>query len=152
MSPGLSAATDPTVTMAPPPRSIMPGSTAWVSAYTPVRLTAITASQSSCPTQRALRTLLEYPALLTRMSTRPSSLTTHSAKARPWAGLATSASRATARPPAFVISATTSSRGALRRPATTTCAPSAASMSAVERPMPVPPPVTIAIFPPSFPI
>src|SRR5882672_3955358 len=152
MSPGFRAAIEPTVTMVPPPCSIMLGSTAWVRAKTPVRLTFITASHSSSGTQRALRALLEWPALLIKMSTRPCSLTTHSARARPWGGLATSASRATAWPPAFLISATTASRGGRRRPVTTTCAPSAASISAVERPMPVPPPVTIATFPSSFPI
>src|ERR1700687_2262970 len=152
MSPGRVAATEPTVTMVPPPRSIMPGNAAWISAKTPVRLTLMTASHSSCPTQRTFRALLECPALLMRMSTRPSSLTVHSTSARPCSGLETSPSRAAALPPAFVISATTDSSGALRRPDTTTWAPSAASMIAVERPIPVPPPVTIAIFPVSFAI
>src|SRR5258705_1170387 len=150
MSPGRMAATEPTVMMVPPPRSIMPGKAAWISAYTPVRLTLMTASHSSCPTQRTLRALLECPALLIRMSTRTSSLTTPSTRARPCSGRETSPSRAMALPPAFLISATTASRGALRRPDTTTWAPSAASMRAVDRPMPVPPPVTIAIFPVSF--
>src|SRR5437773_5742308 len=144
------AATEPTVMMVPPPCSIMPGKTAWISAYTPVRLTLMTASHSSCPTQRTLRALLECPALLMRMSTRPSSFTTPSTRARPCSGRETSPSRAIALPPAFLISATTASSGALRRPDTTTCAPSAASMRAVDRPIPVPPPVTIAIFPVSF--
>src|SRR6266851_4421760 len=112
----------------------------------------MTASHSSCPTQRTFRALLECPALLIRMSTRPSVLTVHSTSARPCSGRETSPSRAAALPPAFAISATTSSSGALRRPDTTTYAPSAASISAVERPIPVPPPVTIAIFPVSFAI
>src|SRR6266498_4290077 len=85
-----------------------------------------------------------------RMSTRPSSLTTPSTRARPCSGRDTSPARALALPPAVLISATTVSSGALRRPDTTTCAPSAASMRAVERPLPVPPPVTIAILPVSF--
>src|SRR6266542_2975133 len=85
-----------------------------------------------------------------RMSTRPSSLTTPFTRARPCSGRDTSPARALALPPAVLISATTVSSGALRRPDTTTCAPSAASMRAVERPMPVPPPVTIAILPVSF--
>src|SRR5713101_499343 len=112
----------------------------------------MTASHSSCPTQRTFRALLECPALLIRMSTRPSVLTVHSTSARPCSGRETSPSRAAALPPALAISATTSSSGALRRPDTTTCAPSAASISAVERPIPVPPPVTIATFPVSFAI
>jgi hypothetical protein len=45
-SPALSAASEPTVTMVPLPRSSMPGSTAWVRTYTAVRLTAITLSHS----------------------------------------------------------------------------------------------------------
>src|SRR6266496_93442 len=112
----------------------------------------MTASHSSCPTQRTFRALLEWPALLMRMSTRPSSLTVRSTRARPCSGRETSPSRATALPPAFVISATTASSGALRRPDSTTWAPSAANMSAVARPIPVPPPVTIATFPVSFAI
>src|SRR5258705_2973215 len=138
--------------MVPPPRSIILGSTAWVSAYTPVRLTATTASQSSCSTQRTLRRLLEWPALLTRTSTRPYWANVHSASARASAGLATSQARATARPPALAISPATASIGALRRPATTTWAPSAASISAAARPMPVPPPVMIATCPSSTPM
>src|ERR1044071_1937489 len=40
-------ASQPTVMIVPPPRSIMPGKAAWISAYTPVRLTLMTASHSS---------------------------------------------------------------------------------------------------------
>src|SRR5438046_1637761 len=63
-----------------------------------------------------------------------------------------SACRALALPPAPWISRTTSSSGGLRRPLTTTCAPSVASSLAVSRPMPLPPPVTIATCPSSLPI
>src|SRR5205823_7732762 len=59
---------------------------------------------------------------------------------------------AIALPPARWISPTTCVRGSLRRPATTTCAPSAASIFAASRPMPLPPPVTIATCPSSRPI
>src|SRR5262245_1079600 len=112
----------------------------------------MTASHSSWPIQRTLRALLEWPALLIRMSTRPSVLIAHSTRARPCSGRETSLSRATALPPALAISVATTSRGARRRPDSTTCAPSAASMCAVERPMPVPAPVTMAICPASFAI
>src|SRR5215467_5185675 len=111
----------------------------------------MTASHSSWPIQRTLRALLECPALLIRISTRPRALTAQSTRARPCSGRETSLSRATALPPALVISVATTSRGR-RRPDSTTCAPSAASMWAVERPMPVPAPVTMAICPASFAI
>src|SRR5512144_879370 len=114
--------------------------------------TASTLSHSSCPTQRMLRALLECPALFTRMSARPYWATVHSARPRASAAFSTSQARATARPPARVISPTTSSSGALRRPATTTRAPSAASISAAARPMPVPPPVMIATCPSRTPM
>src|SRR5262245_19974052 len=110
----------------------------------------MTASHSSWPTQRTLRALLECPALLIRMSTRPRVLTAQSTRARPCSGRETSLSRATALPPVLAISLTATSRGARRRPESTTCAPSAASMCAVERPIPVPAPVTSAICPASF--
>src|SRR5262249_59001717 len=63
---------------------------------------------------------------------------------RPGGGLAS--------PPAASISPTPGSGGGLRRPTTITRAPSAASSLAVSRPMPVPPPVTIATCPSSCPM
>src|SRR5437773_1827549 len=152
MSPGRSAATDDTVTIVPPPRSSMLGSTAWVSAQTPFRLTSSTLSHSSLLTQRIERVLLEWPALLTRTSTRPSVASVQWASAAAAPCLETSACRAVAFPPALWSSPTTSSSGGLRRPATTTCAPSAASSLAVSRPMPLPPPVTMATCPSSLAI
>src|SRR5499425_3351040 len=112
----------------------------------------MTASHSSWPIQRTLRALLEWPALLIRMSTRPRVLIAHSTRARPCSGRETSLSRVTALSHAMAISVATTSSGARRRPDSTTCAPSPASMCAVERPMPVPAPVTMAICPPSFAI
>src|SRR5215813_1155370 len=112
----------------------------------------MTASHSSWPIQRTLRALLEWPALLIRMSTRPRVSIAHSTRARPCSGRETSLSRTTALPRALAISVATTSSGARRRPDSTTCAPSAASMCAVERPMPVPAPVTMAICPASFAI
>src|SRR5262249_22259045 len=112
----------------------------------------MTASHSSWPIQRTLRALLEAPAWLIRIPPRPRALPAQSTRARPCSGRETSLSRATALPPALVISVATTSRGGRRRPDSTTCAPSAASMWAVERPMPVPAPVTMAICPASFAI
>src|SRR6266480_4900125 len=152
MSPGRTAATDDTVTIVPPPRASMSGRTAWVSAYTPFRFTSSTLSHSGLPTQRIDRALLECPALLTRTSTRPSVSTVKRASATASVCFPTSAWRAVALPPARSISPTTCVRGSLRRPATTTCAPSAASIFAASRPMPLPPPVTIATCPSSRPI
>src|SRR3990167_1184376 len=147
--PGLSAASEDTVTIVPPPRAVMPGSTAWVSVNTAFRLTLRTPSHSSRLTQRTLRTRLEYPALLTRTSTRPRGVSAHSTSARAAGAASTSSCRAVACPPAAAISAATASRGARRRPVITTCAPSAASSFAASRPIPVPPPVTIATCPES---
>ena len=59
ISPGRSAAAEDTVTMVPPPRSIMSGRTAWVSVYTAFRFTLITPSHSSFGTQRIERARLE---------------------------------------------------------------------------------------------
>jgi hypothetical protein len=112
-----------------------------------VTFTAITFSHSSRPIQRRLRTLLECPALLIRTSTWPNCASVHWASSWASAGRDTSPGCATAWPPAPVISATTSSSGGLRRPLITTRAPSFASMRAVQRPMPLPPPVTMATVP-----
>ena len=59
ISPGRSAAAEDTVTMVPPPRSIMSGSTAWVSVYTAFRFTLITPSHSVLGTQRIDRARLD---------------------------------------------------------------------------------------------
>src|SRR5689334_4988141 len=83
------------------------------------------------------------------MSTPPNVLSAHAPSSRACGGFVRSHVFATAVPFARSISATTCSSGSLRRPATATRAPSAASMSAVARPMPVPAPVTSAILPSS---
>src|SRR5438552_4539513 len=149
MSPAFSAASEPTVTIVPRWRSIMPGSTACVSTYTAVRLTASTLSHSLRPTQRIERAWLECPALLTRTSTRPQRSSVHRTKAAAASGSSRSTARAAQRPPAFSIVFATASTGAWRRPQITTWAPSAASRPAVTSPMPLPPPVTIATCPSS---
>src|SRR5690606_654598 len=67
-------------------------------------------------------------------------------------GAVTLPAQATASPPAFPISATTSAAGASSRSLTTTRAPSEASLSASDRPIPRPDPVISATFPASFDI
>src|SRR5436853_368159 len=95
-----------------------------------------------------LRAWLEWPAVLTRMSTPPNVFTAHAPSSRASWGFVRSHVLLAA-PLSRWISATTCSSGSLRRPATATRAPSAASMRAVARPMPVPAPVTSAILPSS---
>ena len=63
------------------------------------------------------------------------------------AGSDTSASTATASPPAATIPATVSRSRSGCRPAATTRAPALGEQTAVARPMPVPAPVTIAVLP-----
>src|SRR2546423_2986614 len=96
-----------------------------------------------------LRAWLDWPALLTRMSTPPNVFTAHAPSSRASWGFVRSHVLLAAVPLSRWISATTCSSGSLRRPATATRAPSAASMRAVARPMPVPGPVTRAILPAS---
>src|SRR5262249_49535264 len=62
------------------------------------------------------------------------------------AGLPTSVGTASSRPPAAAPAAATASNGSLRRPASTTAKPSLTSASATCLPIPVPAPVTTAIF------
>ena len=62
----------------------------------------------------------------------------------------TSASIATALPPAFSIARTVATLSSALRPAQATAAPSLAKRSAVARPMPEPAPVTTAVLPSSL--
>src|SRR2546428_13866727 len=94
-----------------------------------------------------LRAWLDCPALLIRMSTPPNVVTAHAPSSRASCGFVRSHVLLTAVPLSRWISATTCSRGSLRRPAMATRAPSAASMSAVARPMPEPAPVSSANLP-----
>lgn len=87
------------------------------------------------------------PALFTATSSVPNA--SAAASTRAWASAAsdTSPVTASALPPRSSISRTVSSSGSLRRPATTTRAPSSAKASAIARPMPEPAPVTRAVLP-----
>src|SRR6185369_6974960 len=87
------------------------------------------------------------PALFTRMSIRPSSPLARSTIARRSARLVTSVRTAMARRPRPPTSSAVRTAPALSTSATTTSAPRRASSRAVARPMPRPPPVTIATVP-----
>src|SRR5207247_944908 len=123
----------------------------------PFKWTAMTASHSSSLMLKIIRSR-RMPALFTRMSIAPNSLTAVSTMRSAAAKSATLSALATARPPRARIASTTSSatRREAPRPSTsaprsltTTAAPSAASSSAMARPMPRPAPVTTAALPSS---
>src|SRR5450631_321593 len=108
----------------PPPAAFITGYTACEHRNALVRLVLITLSHSSRSSAcGGLRILM--PALLTRMSMRPSSRLTRS-----------------------TMSATAASDFASLRPTTAISAPASASPRAMPRPMPPLPPVTIATLPP----
>src|SRR6266550_5580578 len=126
----------------------------------PFRWTAMTASHSSSVMLKIMRSR-RMPALFTRMSIAPNSLTAVSTMRSAAGKSATLSALATALPPRARIASTTSSatRREAPRPSTsaprsftTTAAPSAASSSAIARPMPRPAPVTTAALPSSRPI
>src|SRR5262245_52737852 len=87
------------------------------------------------------------PALLIRMSMRPNSPRVRSTIRARSARTVTSVGTAAERRPSAFTSPTVRSAPALSSSATTTSAPSFASSRAVARPMPRPPPVTIATCP-----
>jgi len=89
----------------------------------------------------------EVPALLTRMSSRPKAASVSATTRSQSAALLTSACTGATRPPAARISAAVCSSRSRPRAAIATAAPSCASSTAVARPMPCVPPVTIATFP-----
>src|SRR2546430_1833890 len=110
----------------------------------PFRWAAVTASHSSSLMLKIIRSR-RMPALFTRMSIAPNSLTAVSTMRSAAAKSATLSALATALPPRVRIASTTSSatRREAPRPSTsaprsftTTAAPSAASSSAIARPMP----------------
>src|SRR5215831_7051971 len=93
----------------------------------------------------------EEPALLTRMSTRPSALWPCATKFLASASLLRSAGIGTIlRLVALAISAATSSSGSLRRAHMATSTPSCANARAMPLPMPALPPVTSAVLPSSL--
>src|ERR1700710_978038 len=124
------------------------GRAAWVVLIRPLRLRSIIRSHSSVGASLIGPSSI-WPALLTTMSSRPSSSTVRStaAIACPWS--VTSDSIASAVWPSAPISLASFSRRSSRRAATATLAPWAASARAVASPMPLLAPVTNATVPSS---
>src|SRR5215475_16173120 len=134
--------------MLPRPRSRMRGATVLVSTKAPTRLIRSTSEKSAAlisSMAERRRTAAEF----TRTSTPPYSLRAAPTSFATSASLPTSPLTAMAMPPALAMAVTVSASGSDRRPKTTTCAPSLAKSSAVARPMPVPPPATMATLPSS---
>src|SRR5688572_15059508 len=129
-------------TILPPPARFMCGYAACEATKALVRFVSSTSFHSSSEySSGRLRTLM--PALLTRISRRPSRFAASSTIARQLASSFRSASSATA--PGRLCSA--AAFLALSRPAIATLAPAAASPCAMARPMPPLPPVTSAVLP-----
>jgi hypothetical protein len=116
----------------------------------PVRLLRTTASK---PLVEMLLASARYwpPALLTSPSMRPVAARIASTVAITAASSRMSQGWMVARPPSSMISARTRSSLSGLRPTSATSAPSAASSCAVQRPMPLPPPVTIMVWPENRP-
>src|ERR1700694_5892989 len=112
---------------------------------TPRAFTLITRSQSCRLVSRILPTWL-IPALLTRVSSRPSVATACSIAALTWDSSTTSSCCVRALPPASRISPATCSAASSLMSARMTCAPCCAKSRAICSPMPDPAPVTKAIF------
>ena len=132
--------------MAPPPRARICGKTAWMPLNAPVRLTAMTRSQSSALISPIIRRTVT-PAPLTRMSMPPAASVIPAARRVKPSRSLTSSPYASAAPLRPVISAATRSAAAASRSRTTTRAPAAAKARHVAAPIPFPPPVTRATFP-----
>src|SRR5688572_516862 len=128
-------------------RSIIPGSAAWVSWRRRVKLSVIASCHLSSGASMGSGGLLP-PAELTRMSIGPSARAAacESFTAAP-SGMMSISTMAGAVPPAATISFPSSSSSGLRRAATHTLTPSAASPLAIARPMPMLAPVTSAVLP-----
>src|SRR3990172_451828 len=137
---------DATLTIAPPPWRIMLRPTAWEQRNTPVRLTSRTDRQSSNPSSSAGAGRL-IPALLTRRSTRRNVSSATSVMADTARGAATSVSTAIARHPSASSSRTVSSAEGKFVSAATTDAPQRQRARQTLRPIPAPPPVTMATEP-----
>ena len=135
------------LTIAPPPRSRIDGTTPRQKRTAPITLSwmsAIQASSSSASRPWAA----EAPALLIRMSTPPNSAVTASMNRSTSPFDVTSAACAKTSPaPAARSSSAACSSGAARRAQIATRAPSPASRRAVASPIPSLPPVTIATLP-----
>src|SRR5713101_3858183 len=112
---------------------------------TPPAFTRITVSQSCRLVSRIVPTWL-MPALLTRISSRPSVAATRSIAALTWDSSRTSSCCERVLPPAARISLATRSAASTLISVRMTCAPCCAKSRAICSPMPDPAPVTKAIF------
>src|SRR5215472_10690945 len=106
----------------------------WITVFQPLALMSSTLARN------------DAPALLTMMSTRPISFAVRSTRPLTASSWRTSTTSQKERCPSFLISSTTGSRFSFLRLQITTSAPALANSTAMERPMPTPPPVTMATF------
>src|SRR4030095_1380607 len=106
----------------------------WITVFQPLALMSSTLARK------------EAPALLTMMSTRPMSFAVRSTSPLTASSWRTSTASQKERRPSFLISSTTGSRFSFLRLQITTSAPARANSTAMERPIPTPPPVTMATF------
>ncbi len=124
----------------------MPGSTARANRKAPRSVTANSRSQSAGAQSSSVDFAVKA-ALLTSTSMAPNRATASATEAATAASSVTEPALAAACPPACTIAATLRPAAAASMSVTSTAAPSAARRSAVARPMPSPPPVTIAVLP-----
>ena len=139
----MSMPADATLMIDPEPCSTMIAAAAAQPKYTPLRLTAITASSSSSlvSTTRLLRMM---PATLAITSTEPNSRFAVVTRPSTCSRLETSVGTAIARPPFASTRRTVSNSPSVDTSPTTTRAPAPANTSAASRPMPPPAPVMTA--------
>src|SRR6202011_4672020 len=139
----------PMFTITPPPARRRCGRQACAQLNAPPRITAVTARHSAS-VMRSKACSARTAALLTRISMRPKCAAAAETITCTASGSVTSATSATALPPACSIpTATPSASPRFARALTTTAAPPSASASAIARPMLRPAPVTRATRPDS---
>src|SRR5436190_1222681 len=137
---------DEMLTIRPQPSSSISGTTAWQQLNVPVRLTSRMRFQSSRLIFRNGSNPWR-PALFTRIVGRPRRARTSATPASICCRSVTSTVNPIDVPPAASILAAVSSAELPSRSNTATAAPSVASRSLMARPIPEPPPVTIAVRP-----
>jgi len=139
------AETDDTLTITPPPASIIARPQCFEQKKTPVRFTSRTSCQSSASIASA-GTFRVMPALFTSTSTPPKRSTVRSMSSHTDDSSATSTGiAAVSTPVASATALAARSPASSSRFATTTSAPASASARAIALPMPRLPPVTTAV-------
>ena len=137
------------LTIEPPPRSRIDGTTPRQKRTAPITLSWMSASQASSSSD-SRPCAADAPALLIRMSTPPNSAVTALTNRSTSAADVTSAACANTSPPVSARSSSAArSRFSARRAQIATRTPSLASRRAVASPIPSLPPVTIATLPSS---